>query len=436
MAVNQQETQNNQPKWWDLLVEGDYLNERPRRGDVFEATILSIGDHDIFVELNGKRDGEIQERDLENVKEEYLEGLAVGDRIPVRVIKVPVDQSAVIVSLKQGLEHKDWLRAENLMEDEEVIEVEVSGVNRGGVLAPLGRLRGFIPNSHLTSIPRGANRDKRQEIKKELVGKTLSVMVIEVNQRRRRLILSERVAAALHRKELLAELHEGAIRTGIVSNLVDFGAFIDLGGIDGLLHISEISWDHIGHPRDVLEVGEEVEIYVLDVDRDRERIALSRKRLLPDPWEQVTDKLHRGDVVEGTITHVTDFGAFVDVGEGVEGLVHVSEMPQGERTLTELVPSSKAQVRILNIDPLKQRISLRLEEQIEPEPEAAAETEPAEAEAEPEADEEVETAEESMAEAPVAEAASSEESTVEDEESEVDETPAESDELIEEEAES
>jgi small subunit ribosomal protein S1 len=427
MAVNQQETQNNQPKWWDLLVEGDYLNERPRRGDVFEATILSIGDHDIFVELDGKRDGEIQERDLENVKEEYLEELQVGDRIPVRVIKVPVDQSAVIVSLKQGLEHKDWLRAENLMEDEEVIEVEVSGVNRGGVLAPLGRLRGFIPNSHLTSIPRGANRDKRQEIKKDLVGKTLSVMVIEVNQRRRRLILSERVAAAIHRKELLGELHEGAIRTGIVSNLVDFGAFIDLGGIDGLLHISEISWDHIGHPRDVLEVGEEVEVYVLDVDRERERIALSRKRLLPDPWEQVTDKLHRGDLVEGTITHVTDFGAFVDVGEGVEGLVHVSEMPQGEQTLTELVPSSKAQVRILNIDPLKQRISLRLEEQVEPEPEAAAEAE---------IETETEVTEEEAEEASVAEEASAEETpAAASEASEESETPAESEALIEEEAE-
>jgi len=442
MAVNQQETQNNQPKWWDLLVEGDYLNERPRRGDVFEATILSIGDHDIFVELDGKRDGEIQERDLENVKEEYLEELQVGDRIPVRVIKVPVDQSAVIVSLKQGLEHKDWLRAENLMEDEEVIEVEVSGVNRGGVLAPLGRLRGFIPNSHLTSIPRGANRDKRQEIKKELVGKTLSVMVIEVNQRRRRLILSERVAAAIYRKELLAELHEGAIRTGIVSNLVDFGAFIDLGGIDGLLHISEISWDHIGHPRDVLDVGEEVEIYVLDVDRERERIALSRKRLLPDPWEEVTDKLHRGDRVEGTITHVTDFGAFVDVGEGVEGLVHVSEMPHGEQTLTELVPSSKAQVLILNIDPMKQRISLRLEEQPEPEPEAVAEVE---AEAEPEVTAEAAEAEAAEAEAAEAEAAAEETPTAEEasaeeapaaaaEPSEESEATAESEELIEEEA--
>ena len=434
MAVNQQETQNNQPKWWDLLVEGDYLNERPRRGDVFEATILSIGDHDIFVELDGKRDGEIQERDLENVNEDFLEELQVGDRIPVRVIKVPVDQSAVIVSLKQGLEHKDWLRADRLMESEEVIQVEVSGVNRGGVLAPLGRLRGFIPNSHLTSIPRGANRDKRQEIKKELVGETLSVMVIEVNQRRRRLILSERVAAALHRKELLAELHEGAIRTGIVSNLVDFGAFIDLGGIDGLLHISEISWDHIGHPRDVLEVGEEVEVYVLDVDRERERIALSRKRLLPDPWEQVTDRLHRGDVVEGTITHVTDFGAFVDVGDGVEGLVHVSEMPQGEQTLTELVPSSKANVRILNIDPLKQRISLRLEEQIEPEPEEAAETAEAEAETEAEPEAESEAPEDVAASEP--EEAAPEDATPEDESSDEREAAPESEERTDEESES
>ena len=129
-----------------------------------------------------------------------------------------------------------------------------------------------------------------------------------------------------------------------------------------MLHISEISWDHVDHPRDVLNVGDTIEVYVLDVDRERERIALSRKRLLPDPWASVTEDLHRGDVIDGTVTHITDFGAFVDVGQGVEGLVHVSEMPGGEQTLGELASSADVKVQILYVDPLQQRISLRLEE--------------------------------------------------------------------------
>ncbi len=356
------EKKSETPRWWKLLIEGEYAAGRPRRGDVYEATILSIGQHDILVTTQGKRDGLILERDLENIDETYLESLEVGDKVPVRIVKIPLNRNAVVVSLKQGLEHQDWIRAETLMEQKKVIQAEVVDTNRGGVLAAFGRLQGFVPNSHLTSIPRGADRDQRTSLKQELIGRTLSLAVIEVNPRRRRLILSERAAAGKRREEVLQELHEGAIRKGVVSNLVDFGAFIDLGGVDGLLHISEMSWDHVGHPRDVLDVGEEVEVYVLDVDRDRERIALSRKRLLPDPWEQVTAEMQRGDIVDGTVTHTTDFGAFVDVGQGVEGLVHVSEIPGGEEALNGLAPSTDVKVEVLYVDPLQQRISLKIEE--------------------------------------------------------------------------
>jgi small subunit ribosomal protein S1 len=394
MSVNQffsqdaTEKQDEQaPNWFQLFEEGEYGGPRARRGDIFESTILSIGEHDIIVAVDGKRDGIVEERDLENVPESYLKTLKVGDKIPVRVVKVPFNRSSIVVSLKQGLEHQDWLKAEEMMENHETFEVEIIDANRGGVLAPFGRLQGFIPNSHLTRVPRGANNDQRDQLKNDLMGETITVMVIEVNPRRRRLILSERVAAGRRRQEILQELHEGAIRTGVVSNIVDFGAFIDLGGVDGLLHISEISWDHVNHPKDVLGVGEEIEVYVLDVDRERERIALSRKRLLPDPWETVTATLHRGDEVEGTITHVTDFGAFVDVGNGVEGLVHVSEMPDGEATLGTLVPSSTVKVKILYIDALQQRISLHLGDSVEVDVEAEAETETeVEAEAQVETD--------------------------------------------------
>ncbi len=360
--VVEEQTEQETPRWWRLLVEGEYAAKRPHRGDVYEATILSMGEHDILVTADGKQDGLIQEQDLEGVDESYLRHLQVGEKIPVRVVRIPLNRSGVLVSLKQGLEHQDWIVAEELMGSQETLSVDVIDTNRGGVLVSFGRLQGFIPNSHLTSIPRGVQHDQHADLKKRLVGRSVAVAVIEVNPRRRRLILSERAAARQRRQELLQELHEGAIRMGIVSNLVDFGAFIDLGGIDGLLHVSEISWDHVDHPRDVLDVGDTIEVYVLSVDRERERISLSRKRLLPDPWAQVTDGLHRGDVIDGTVTHVTDFGAFVSVGRGVEGLVHVSEMPMGGQTLTGLAPSTDVKVQVLYVDPLQQRISLKLEE--------------------------------------------------------------------------
>jgi small subunit ribosomal protein S1 len=175
-----------------------------------------------------------------------------------------------------------------------------------------------------------------------LVGQSLSLAVIEVNQRRRRLVLSERAARRRERQRLLQELAEGQVRTGIVRNLVDFGAFVDLGGLDGLIHISELDWRHVTHPSEVLDVGDEVEVYVLDVDRERRRVGLSRRRLLPDPWDHVTERLREREIVRGTVTNVASFGAFVDIGEGIEGLVHISEVPGGEagRPIWSQVPQS------------------------------------------------------------------------------------------------
>jgi small subunit ribosomal protein S1 len=236
----------------------------------------------------------------------------------------------------------------------------VIDVNRGGVLVQFGRLRGFVPNSHLVVSSQGLNRQQLSQVKSELIGQRLTLKVLEVNQRRRRLILSERLAQNQKRQQLLEGLVEGDVRTGIVRNLVDFGAFVDLGGIDGLIHISELDWAHVEHPGDVLKVGDKVEVYVLDVDREEERIGLSRKRLLPDPWEQVVETLHEGDVVEGVVTSVVPFGAFVDVGRGVEGLVHSSEFPEGDTTQLNLEEGDKVTVRVLGVDIWKKQISLSL----------------------------------------------------------------------------
>lgn len=342
------------------LIKGDYDYTRLRRGDVREAVILSVGENDVLVDLGSKRDGVVPPKDLDFLDDTYRAGLEVGDRVPVVVMKTWGRRDGIAVSINKGLQKEDWLRARRLLESEEVVEAEVVDSNRGGVLVSFGHLRGFVPNSHLDSVPRGLRGKRLREIKSKLIGQTLSLMVIEVKQRRRRLVLSERLANNRRRQELLKELTKGEVRTGVVRNLVDFGAFVDLGGLDGLVHISELDWKHVDHPREVLEVGDEIEVYVLDVDRERERVALSRKRLLPDPWYNVTEGLYRGDVVEGTITNVVDFGAFVDIGEGVEGLVHVSEMPHGKDSLTELESGSQVYVRVLEIDEWEHHVALSL----------------------------------------------------------------------------
>ena len=284
------------------LFESEYDYTRPRRGEVHEAVILSITEKDVIVDLGAKRDGIVPRKDLESLDDAYRASLQVGDRVPVVVWKESACHEGILVSLKRG---QDWLRAQDLLESGEIVEAQVTGVNRGGVIVSFGRLRGFVPNSHLTSLSSGMRGKHLPQAKSELVGQTLSLVVIGVDQQRRRLVLSERATGGRRRRQqLLEELSEGDVRTGIVRNLVDFGAFVDLGGLDGLIHISELDWKHVDHPSEVLSVGDEIEVYVLNVDRKRERVTLSRKRLLPDPWQPLAATLDEGEIVEGTITDV------------------------------------------------------------------------------------------------------------------------------------
>jgi small subunit ribosomal protein S1 len=339
------------------LLENGYDYTRPRRGEVHKAVICSISENDVIVDLGVKRDGIVPSKDLKLLDDAYRASLQVGDHVPVVVLKESARHEGILVSLKKG---QDWLRAQELLESGEVLEAQVREFNRGGVIVPFGRLRGFVPNSHLTSVPPGLRGKRLQRAKSELVGQTLSLVVIEADQQRLRLVLSERATGQRRRQQLLEELTEGEVRTGIVRNLVDFGAFVDLGGVDGLIHISELDWKHVPHPSELLNVGDEVEVYILNVDRERERITLSRKRLLPDPWQRVTATLNEGEVVEGTVTNVVPFGAFVDLGKGVEGLVHTSEMPDGQATCSDLEPGSPVTVRVLEIDEWGRQIALRL----------------------------------------------------------------------------
>jgi small subunit ribosomal protein S1 len=265
------------------LLEEHYAYTTPRRGEVYNATILSLNGHGVIVDLpESKRDGRVPDKDLDMLDEEYRATLEVGNQVPVRILKNAGREGYVVVSINQGLKYVDWLLAQELLESGKVSDAEVVDYNRGGVLVSFGRIRGFVPNSHLAVSGRPTD-----DIKSKYVGRTVSLVVIDVNQRRRRLVLSERKANRLQRKQVLESLSEGDVRSGMVRNLVDFGAFVDLGGVDGLIHISELAWGFVENASDVLSVGDEVDVLVLDVDIERERIGLSRKRLLPDPVQSM-----------------------------------------------------------------------------------------------------------------------------------------------------
>ncbi|MCZ7540071.1 MAG: S1 RNA-binding domain-containing protein [Anaerolineae bacterium] len=345
------------------LLEESLVNQ-PMRGDIVVGVIQSIDSMGMLVDLGMKRDGVVSRSDLERLGEEA--NFSVGDEVPVLIVRPEDEDGNMIVSVAQAKQNEDWLRAEELMNSEEVWDGEVADANRGGLIVPFGNLRGFVPASHVTNLPRGLNEEERTEFLTAMIGQPISVKVIEVNRRRRRLVLSQREAQRelrdANKDELLSALAEGETRTGIVSGLRDFGAFVDLGGADGLIHISELAWHRVKHPREVLRVGQEVEVYVLRLDQEGRRIGLSLKRLQPNPWSQVDEMYHVGQVVEGVISRVTQFGAFVSMEPGIEALLHASQIadPAPENPADLLHDGQTIQARIISIEPHRQRLGLSI----------------------------------------------------------------------------
>lgn len=354
-----EQQENVQRQRFSALLENEYDYDRPRRGQVSSATVLSIDENEVIVDLGCKRDGIVPRTDLELLEDAYRDSLKVGQEVPVSVLAVSGRQGELVVSLNLGLAQQDWLRAREMMESRETCEAEVVDANRGGIIVKFGRLQGFVPNSQLNAVQPSMREERLDRLKRDLVGSTLWLVVIEVEQQRRRLVLSQRAADSRRREGLLSKLVEGDVRSGKVSGIAEFGAFVDLGGIDGLIHISELDWKHVDHPREVLSVGDEIDVYILSVDRERERLGLSRKRLLSDPWPLVVDGLHTGQVVKGFVSTVAEFGVFVNLGKGVEGLIHTSEIPQ-EVNWQDLKSGSLLAVRVLEIDRRRRRIALSL----------------------------------------------------------------------------
>ncbi len=347
-----------------LALLEESLADQPVRGDIVTGIVQSIDNMGMLIDLGMKRDGIVPRNDLERLGDDVE--FAVGDEVPVMIVRSEDDDGNLIVSVAQAKQNEDWLKAEDLMNADEIWDGQVSDANRGGLIVPFGNLRGFIPASHVINLPRGLNEDERKDFLAALIGQPISVKVIEVNRRRRRLVLSQREAQRelrdANKNELLESLVEGETRRGIVSGLRDFGAFVDLGGADGLIHISELAWHRVKHPRELLKVGDEIDVYVLRLDQEGRRIGLSLKRLQPNPWTQVDEMYFVGQLVEGRISRVTQFGAFVSLDPGIEALLHASQItdpPPADPTLI-LHEGQEISARIISIEPHRQRLGLSI----------------------------------------------------------------------------
>ena len=338
-----------------------------KEGEVVSGHVVRIDKDEILVDIGYKSEGVIPSHELSIRKNvDPHDEVEMGEEVDALVLIKEDQDGRLIMSKKRARFEKAWRRIEAAAESGEPVEGHVIEVVKGGLIIDLG-VRGFLPAS-LVDIRRVANLD-------EFLHTTIECKVIELNRSRNNVVLSRRAVLEEERKEqrqeILDRLQPGLVVEGQISNIVDFGAFVDLNGIDGLIHISELSWSHVNHPSEVIAIGDTVQVKVLDIDRDRQRISLGLKQTQEDPWQRVVDTYHVGDDLEGTVTKVVTFGAFVEILDGVEGLVHISELANHhvENPREVVHPGDDVRVKILEIDSERRRLSLsvkRVEGQVLP----------------------------------------------------------------------
>src|SRR3990172_5751982 len=407
-----------------LLNQGDLNLDMPKPGDMRTGMIASISDDEILVSIGAKSEGVIPARELEGMSAEERAKLKVGQDIQVYIVSPEGSKGIMQLSYTRSMEDDDWGKAEALLKSKEAYQGKVEGFNKGGLIVPLGRLRGFVPASQVSQTRRMRYKgDPPEQRWSDMSGETLVARVIEVDQERRRLILSERAASQESREalkeRLLDELAVGEVRKGRVTSLADFGAFVNINGADGLVHLSELSWERIDHPNEMLSVGDEVEVKVISIDQDRKRIGLSLRQLKKDPWEDHIHEFKVGQLVEGTVTRLVKFGAFARLDDHIEGLIHISELSEDriEHPKEVVNEGDTLALRIIKIEPERRRIGLSLRKvdsaaysdvdweaalaEMDDDPEAAQEDPGAELKAALNLDEQVEAVEEQV-EAPPA----------------------------------
>src|SRR5512134_3376260 len=306
--------QNNQSM--EALLKNDAFSvELPQAGEIREGTIASISQSQILVSIGAKSEGIISGRELEVIEQEERDAFAVGQEIPVFVVSPEDSNGNVVLSYKRAQEQIAWTSVEEQMANDAVIESKVIGYNKGGLIVGVHGLRGFVPASQISALRRSQTvGDTPEQRWAKMIGDPISVRIIEVDKSRRRLICSERAASTESRQSIkervIDELEEGRVYTGRVTSLADFGAFVNINGADGLVHLSELSWERIQHPSEILEVGQEVKVKVINVDREKKRIGLSMRQIDEDPWKTKIKKFSVGQLIEGVVTRLTKFGAF------------------------------------------------------------------------------------------------------------------------------
>lgn len=342
----------------------------PTAGEIRQGQVVQHSENFILIDLGAKSEGIIIGEELTAIDEETREQLTVGTDVRVLILEVEDSNGNIVLSYTKAAQERDWDQAIQLLKSQDAYKTKIVGFNRGGVLAKLGHIRGFIPNSQLSREHQVKNKDNAEKHFQSLVGKPVTTKVIEVDRKRNRLIMSERAASQeireAKREKLLADLNVGDVCTGKVVNLANFGAFIDIGGIEGLVHLSELSWKRTNNPAEILQVGDEVQVSILKIDDDQKRLALSIKRLQPDPWSLLNEHYRVGQLVEVTITKITKFGAFARLDDEYElvGLIHISELSENhvENPHEVLKPSQKVMVRIIRIDTEQRQLGLSLKQ--------------------------------------------------------------------------
>jgi small subunit ribosomal protein S1 len=338
-------------------------------GDIVEGRVVKVDHDEVLLDIGFKSEGVIPSREL-SIKHDVnpFEVVALGDEIEALVMQKEDKDGRLILSKRRAQYERAWGTIEKKKENDEIVEGTVIEVVKGGLILDIG-LRGFLPASLVEM--------RRVRDLHPYVGRTLEAKIIELDKNRNNVVLSRRAwleeTQSATRKAFLHTLRKGEIRKGVVSSIVNFGAFVDLGGVDGLVHVSELSWKHIDHPSEVVEVGQEVEVEVLDVDLDRERVSLSLKATQEDPWRQFARSHQIGELIPGRVTKLVPFGAFVRVDDGIEGLVHISELAERHVDIPEQVVSvgEEITVKIIDIDLDRRRISLSLKQAVAEQPQAA-----------------------------------------------------------------
>ena len=352
-----------------LLLE-DFDLSLPQSGDIREGEVVAHRNHEILVDIGAKSEGIIPNDEVEKMDSEIKSILAVGNTVPVYIVNPDDSDGNIILSYAKAMEEEDWERAQALHDSQEIYKGQIIGYNKGGVLVKVGMVRGFVPASQLDSSRRHDNAQSNEDRLRNLIGEEVTARVIEVDRSRNRLILSERAAAKeirqAQRKQILGQIGDGDVCDGKVVNLADFGAFVDIGGLEGLVHLSELSWKRVNHPSELLSIGDKVKVHVLNVDRERSRVALSLKQLEPDPWEKVEDIYVEGQLVEVTISKLTKYGAFARLNDeyGLEGLIHISELSEDRvNHPSDVVHKEQVvAVRIIRVDTDQRQLGLSLKQ--------------------------------------------------------------------------